>query len=424
MGAIATIGNERIAGLARTTLRYGLSAAGPVLVSGAHFAAALMFLRALPPAQFGLLSFLFIVVPFCLSASGALVGAPLVTAIKSGLAIDEGDLSTYLKTNLVICAAAAGIVFALTVSQMPAYVALLLAAYAALMALRWFARCLTYVTDGPVRPIVSDLVYGAALSAGLLALFLSHGLTLQSAAATLAIAAALATPVFGLGYLKKQFRPGAAGSLFRYGAMWRDVTRWSLMGVALTEMTANAHAYLVTFMSGPQSFAVLAVGALLMRPAALVLSALPDLERPRMARSLAAGDARGAFRSVKEFRTASGAVWLATILLAGAVLMWFPHLILKKGYDESQIVLVLAIYAGIVAVRTLRGPESVFLQAAGEFKALAGASLWSSATSIVVTLVLLLVAGPVISLLGILAGDAVMTARIFALTRSWKLAHG
>jgi hypothetical protein len=420
--ADATLGNEGFARHVRTAWRYGLSAAGPVLVSGAHFAAALMFLRALPPAQFGLLSFLFVVVPFCLSASGALVGAPLVTAIRETVKIDPADLATYLKTNLVICAAAAVIVFALTISQVPLAVALLLAAYAALMALRWFARCLTYVTDGPARPIVSDLVYGAALTAGLVALFLTHNLTLQSAAITLALAAALATPVFGLAFLRKQFRPG--GSIVRYGAIWRDVTRWSLMGVALTEMTANAHAYLVTFIAGPGSFAVLAVGALLMRPAALVLSALPDLERPAMAKKLAAGDSAGAFRSVKEFRTASGAVWLLTILLAGAVLMWFPQLILKKGYDESQIALVLAIYAGIVAVRTLRGPESVFLQAAGEFKALAGASLWSSATSILVTFVLLVLVGPVFSLLGILAGDAVMTGRIFALTRRWRLAHG
>jgi O-antigen/teichoic acid export membrane protein len=414
--------NEGFARHARTAWRYGLSAAGPMLVSGAHFAAALMFLRALPPAQFGLLSFLFVVVPFCLSASGALVGAPLVTAIKEKVAIDPADLATYLKTNLVICAAAATVVFALTVSQAPLAVALLLATYAALMALRWFARCLTYVTDGPIRPIASDLVYGAVLTAGLLGLFATRNLSLQSAAIVLVLAAALAAPAFGLAFLRKQFRPG--GSLLRYGAIWRDVTRWSLTGVALTEMTANAHAYLVTFISGPGSFAVLAVGALLMRPAALVLSALPDLERPAMARKLAAGDRLGASRSVKEFRTASGAVWLLTILLAGAVLMWFPHLILKKGYDETQIVLVLAIYAGIVAVRTLRGPESVFLQAAGEFKALAGASLWSSVTSIAVTFVLLILVGPIFSLFGILAGDAVMTARIFALTRRWKFAHG
>ncbi len=425
MLADATLGNERFTRHARTALRYGLSASGPVLISAAHFAASLMFLRALPPAQFGLLAFVFVAVPFCLSASGALLGAPLVTAIRQTTIIDPADLATYLKTNLLVSALAAAIVFALvTLSHAGPAVAALLALYAGLMTLRWFARSMTYVTHGPARPILSDLIYSAALSAGLAVLFVAHRLTFISAAEALALASALAVPAFGWAYLGKQLWPGRAGTMFRYGAIWRDVTRWSLMGVALTEMTANAHAYLVTFIAGPQAFAVLAVGALLMRPAGLVLSALPDMERPVMARKLAAGDPAGAFRSVKEFRTASGAVWIATILLAGAILMWFPHLILKKGYDETQIVMVVLISALIVAVRTLRGPESVFLQAAGEFKALAGASLWSSITSITVTLALLLIAGPIVSLFGILAGDTVMTTRIFALTRGWRLRHG
>jgi hypothetical protein len=410
---------------ARTALRHGLSALGPVCVSAAHFAASLLFLRALPPAQFGLISFLFVIVPFCLSASGALLGAPLVTAIKRGAVVDPADLATYLKANLCVSALVAIVAAAmLAASRAPVSVCLLVGLYAGVMALRWFARCLTYVTHGPARPIASDLVYSVVLCTGLAAMYFTHRLSLPYAAAMLALAAVLAVPAFGLDYLRRQFRPGGAGGLRRYAAIWRDVTRWSLMGVALTEMTANAHVYLVTFIAGPQSFAVLAVGALLMRPASLVLSALPDLERPAMARKLVAGDAKGAFRSVKEFRTASGAVWLATILFTGAILMWFPQLILKKGYDETQVVLVVLISAVIVAVRTLRGPESVFLQAAGEFKRLAGASLWSSVTSLAVTLVLLLVAGPIVSLLGILAGDAVMTARIFGLTRAWKLRHG
>jgi O-antigen/teichoic acid export membrane protein len=425
MLADVTLISPRANGLARNALRYGLSSLGPLAISGAHFAASLMFLRALPPAQFGLLAFLFVIVPFCMSASGALVGAPIVTAIKSNAAIGEAELATYLKANLLIASAAAAIVFALVaLSHIDIRLAAMFALYAGLMTLRWFARSLTYVTDGPARPIASDLVYSLILLAGLSILFVQHRLALANAADFLALAAGAALLVFGAPYLRQQAWPGRAGSLRHYGTIWRDITRWSLMGVVLTEMTANAHAYLVTFISGPQAFAVIAVGALLMRPAALVISALPDLERPVMARRLAAGDPAGALRSVKEFRTATGAVWLGTILLAGAILMWFPHLILKKGYDESQVVIVVAIYALIVAVRTLRGPESVFLQAAGEFKALAGASAWSSVTSLVATLALLLLIGPIASLAGILAGDLVMTGRIFALTRDWKLRHG
>jgi len=37
---------------------------------------------------------------------------------------------------------------------------------------------------------------------------------------------------------------------------------------------------------------------------------------------------------------------------------------------------------------------------------------------------LLLLAGPVASLGGVLIGELLMTTRIFSLSRKWKLAHG
>ena len=70
-------------------------------------------------------------------------------------------------------------------------------------------------------------------------------------------------------------------------------------GRRLTELTANAYAYFVTFISGPKVFGLLALGALFMRPASLVLSALPDIDQPLMTRRIAQGDVRGAFRVVK-----------------------------------------------------------------------------------------------------------------------------
>jgi hypothetical protein len=44
------------------------------------------------------------------------------------------------------------------------------------------------------------------------------------------------------------------GSLAAYGATFRDLTRWSLAGVVLTEVTVNAHAYLVTLPGRARAF--------------------------------------------------------------------------------------------------------------------------------------------------------------------------
>jgi hypothetical protein len=122
----------------------------------------------------------------------------------------------------------------------------------------------------------------------------------------------------------------------------RDLTQWSLLGVVTTELSVNAHAYLVTLFAGPNAFALIAAGALFMRPVSLCLTALPDRERPVMVEKLAAGDHAGAQACVRDFLGAVGAVWLLTVALAAAAMIWFPRLILKAAYGRQQIVTVVA----------------------------------------------------------------------------------
>jgi cyanate permease len=114
---------------------------------------------------------------------------------------------------------------------------------------------------------------------------------------------------------------------------------------------------------------------------------------------------------------------LGTILIAAALLLWFPNTVLKQGYDAGSAAIILAIWVVIMAVRALRTPDAVFLQAAGQFQPLANIGMKASVVSLGVTLVLLFAFGPIVSLLGIVAGDVVMTAGIFKQVRSWKLAH-
>ena len=72
---MARLPRWRLAGGAfATALRYGVSAAGPVAVSGAHFLASLIFLRNLPAREFGLFSFVMVVVSFGMSLNVSLIG--------------------------------------------------------------------------------------------------------------------------------------------------------------------------------------------------------------------------------------------------------------------------------------------------------------------------------------------------------------
>jgi putative peptidoglycan lipid II flippase len=143
-----------------------------------------------------------------------------------------------------------------------------------------------------------------------------------------------------------------------------------------------------------------------------------------MARAIAGGRLGAALRSVREFRLAASAVWIGTAMLAAIILIWFPALLLKHNYDGNQVIAVVLIWAAIMAVRLLRAPEAILLQAANEFRPLAYASVYSSAVSLTLTLVLVLLFGPVASMFGILSGEIALSALVIRLSRQWRRRHG
>lgn len=404
--------------------RYGLSVLGPICVSVTHFAIALVFLHNFPRGHFGLFSFLLIISAFCLSFCGAMFAPPVSVRGSRPDEMPEPELLSLFKSNVVFSLVAAIAVIALMLlsgADLP--LATLFGVYSGIMSLRWFARCWTYAEADPGRVLASDLAYSALLAGSVILLFVMERLTALGAGTVLVAAAIAGLLVLDLRNARLYFRALRHGRFAPYIGMWRNMSRWAVLGVVLSELTVNAHAYLVTFISGPHAFAILALGSLLMRPVSLVLAALPDMERPLMARALINGDTRRAFRAVNHFRTAAGAIWLATVALGAALLTWFPHLLLKEDYPFREVAVVVGIWAIIMASRAARTPDSVLLQSAGEFRRLASAGAWSSAVSLAATLLLLLTIGPAAALCGILLGDLVATRMIFVLARRWKAQH-
>ena len=405
--------------------RYGLSTAGPVATSGAHFLASLIFVRNLPASEFGLFSFVLIIVPFAMSMAGALLVLPVNAALGEPAADRARIEASCLKMNLVLTAVAGLAVFAfLTVARSPLLPGLLLAAFGATFTFRWFARCFAFVHGRAGTAIGSDLAYAGVLVTGLSAMQILHRVEFLPGMGLLLLAALAGLLPFGAGFFRDQFAAIRKGRLGDYRAIFRDLTRWSLIGVIFTELTVNAHAYLVTFISGPGPFALLAVGQILMRPASLVQSALPDMELPRMTRALAAGKDAHLPRMMRDFRLALIGVWLAAVSLAAAILTFAPELLLRKGYALSDIILVTLITAAIMLVRCVRAPLATALQAAGQFKALAGIGLYTSPISILLTLGFLLALGPIASLVGILTGEMVIVLLLSRLMRARKECHG
>ena len=118
--------------------------------------------------------------------------------------------------------------------------------------------------------------------------------------------------MFDAGHLRRLLGAGC-GAVELRGVrfqMWREMSGWAVLGVILSEATANAHAYLVTFISGPHAFAVLPVGTLLMRPVSLVSGGVAghgtaiDVEALRPARTARA--LSGSLRNFELQRVQSG----------------------------------------------------------------------------------------------------------------------
>ena len=419
---VGGLSGARLSALAGTARRHGLSAMGPLGISGAHFLAALMLLHFLPSAEFGQFSFAIVVSALCLSLTNGLLGAPVSSLVHSSSTTTQSELNTYFKFSIALTAVLSIIMFvAMIFSGATAGASAVFGVYGGAMSLRLFARTYAYSASRVRSVVLSDITYSALLVAGLMALLVLHQVSLSKTAVVMAVGAAAALIPFGRSFLSALLESVSVGSIWAYRKIWQYMTRWSLSGVITTEVTVNAHAYLVTFFSGPKAFALLAVGSLFMRPFSLISAALPDQERPAMARSIAAGDTARAQRIAREFLLVIGAIWLATLALAAFILVWFPSLIIKKGYDKNEVVAVVVMWGLISAVRGMRAPDNVLLQAARAFRPLADASAKSSIAAVVATLLLLLLAGPVASLGGILIGDVVMWVMIMFAVRNYNL---
>src|ERR1700742_5399136 len=94
--------SSRLKPWAETAWRYGLSASGPMATSAAHFLASLLFVRNLAAASFGLFSFVLVIVPFAMSATGALLVVPVTMGLNEPDEKRRQVNACCLKLNLLL----------------------------------------------------------------------------------------------------------------------------------------------------------------------------------------------------------------------------------------------------------------------------------------------------------------------------------
>jgi hypothetical protein len=284
---------------------------------------------------------------------------------------------------------------------------------------RALGRAHAYARGTPYRTVASDIAYAVTLLVATGVILWSQWLTVGAAYLAMLLATLVAMAPFGAAYLGPALRGLRHVDLRSYRAVWRQHGRWALIGVVSTEATVNCHAYIVTAISGPAAYAPIAATQLLVRPITTALNALLEYERSQMARTIGAGDRSSVRGQMTHFRLVVLALCLATFIAAMALLWFAPSLVFPAHYAMPTLLIGTISWFAVIAVRVFRSPESALLQAAGEFRPLAMASVWSCFVSVGTVLALVLLSAPIWSIAGVLAGELVLLYWLWRTAGRW-----
>jgi len=383
----------------------------------ANFAILLLLLDRAAQADFGLFALAQVFIQFGIGLVNASVSAPMVVMVaRAGSPVAQSNIAaSFAKAGLGF-SLAGSIVVAILIAIAGADLAfaLVVALLATLNWFRWCLRSMDLALEDYLRPAVADLLYGTVVLLALAVVVVGPGLDLMTAAELQALGCAAAMVSVGT-RTRQILRAMPAASWRPFVAGIRQHGRWTLLGVATTEATANAHAYLVGFLAGPAAFAPVAAVTLFYRPVAIVIQGLTQYERPQMARSIHMDEGQKLGPQVRTFSLVSVATWGANTA-AVCLLVWtFPGVIGNDPYVNPAMELAALLLAGVFLLRAIRGGASCGLQAAGAFQPLALASLIAAPFTIggAIAAILVFNLDAIWSLLGVLAGEVVLCALIY-----------
>ena len=417
--AAENIATGRVQRLGSLFGRFGLASLSSAIVSVSHLLIQLFSIHHLETAAIGTLAFLLVIIQFGYGLSNALVSTPYTIVVNQGDDVDARSFDFFFPVNLMLAASQGLICAAIAWATASPSAALLFGLAGMLSLIRWFGRSNAYAHHTPARAARSDLAYAGTILAGLL-IAMRTGADMTAIGGMLVAASLIGLLPFGLAYLRRHFAMAPGRALGAYRPVWKEQSAWTLVGVLSTEATSNSHSYIVTLLAGPTAFAPIAVGMLFFRPVNVCITALTQLERPRLTRAVARGDHGAAIRSERVFMAALVLLWLATCAVAAIALSAFPGLILKPTRDHRLVMIAVGLCALLSLVQCVQTPMSVMTQARKAFRPLAAQSMRSCGVGLIAVTLIVLGTAPVFSIGGVVLSQLVMMLGIWRLDRKWR----
>lgn len=416
--------------------RYAFGAFGPIGTALAQLALLLLLVQRLDLRSFGGLALLLafsqlglrlwqalVCLPLFQSANGPPPGEPLPARAEASHAApadrsggpDRGQDRRQRREDLRLGLASANLVAALGAGAVLGGLALvaginreaaaLIAGYGLVTFLRAFAQADALAHRDEPRVVASDLAYVTTMLA-LVAFIQASGVgSLAAAFSALLLASTVALIPLGRRYGLAPllaFRPARA----RTGLARLALTPRGLLAEALADETrSRSYLYLVALIAGPAPLAALAAPALLVRPVDISSAALSQAARPLFALEQAGGPALPPEPPTPALRLSMIAAWIVTA--AGVLLLIFeaPRLVFPPAYELADLRVACLLWILIAAARALWAPDHLLAQLGGQGRGLLRAGQLSAIVTVLAIVSLVLAAGPLGALVGLLVGE-------------------
>ncbi|MDC9826318.1 WecB/TagA/CpsF family glycosyltransferase [Devosia sp. ZB163] len=377
---------ERSGRVGRLIDRLSMGAGAPALFALANFVALLVLQQSASAEDFGLLSFAQVVVATGIGLSSAMFSGPALVSLSQGKEPADSVIGSFFRANLIYCVfAAVGLFGMAALAGATSIDAILLSMMGATMWVRMFVRALQLALHQRQAAARSDLAYAGTVLMGLPVVVLTTGASVASFAILQAVGTVVSilpmTPLFIRTVRAAAVTPA---SIFRQS--FQRHGRWAIVAALANKVTAQGHSFVLTLALGPAAYAPVALATLLFRPMGVVVTGLIQFERPNMARSVAAGEAKQLASDVGFVCRTVAATWFSNVLLVGCAVALAPGLLTKDGYETGSFIPALMLVGLTVLIRALRDPQETALETAGHYRDLANLAILCGPVSVVVML--------------------------------------
>ena len=395
-------------------IRIAISITGPIIFSAANFLAALLLQQLTSSISFGLYAFGHVVIATGLAISNGLFSSPLLVALKKK-ENDEKIIGSFSRVNFVYCFVG-GFSFFLLIhySGMDYEGAGLFSMLAGLFWFRWFLRSLALIKLDRLIVSLSDTLYGSTLILLIAAVYFFCEINIYNVIFVQIVACVFS--YFSLfSHFKKSFSLAKKTSSSTFWSVFKNYGAWSLVGVISMNITSSAHAYILTLMMGPATFAPIAVITLFFRPMSLVLTALIQFERPTVAVYIRDKSILLLNKTIAYVQFVVGGIWTVNVCLIFSIFYFWPELLTRNTFDSESLMLAAVLLTVILFVRGMREPLAVVLQSVGEFKYIAHITIVTAPLGVflIISLLLVVPSMPSLSLVGAFVSEIIIIYLIF-----------